>query len=96
MLSGFAIWRKSLVARILITFLLSMAPIYFIGTGIYNWGIGTVRSEIINTKTKQISVYIENLESDIQRLKTLQSDCLMSKEIPVPVLPMTTVTRNSS
>lgn len=81
MLSKFALWRKSLVARILITFLLSMAPIYFIGTGIYNWGIGTVRSEIINTKTKQISVYIENLENDIQRLKTLQSDCLMSKEI---------------
>jgi two-component system sensor histidine kinase YesM len=77
----FAVWRKSLVARMLLTFLLSMVPIYFIGTGIYNWGIGTVRSEIINTKTKQISVYIGNLENDIQRLKILQSDCLMSKEI---------------
>lgn len=81
MLVKLAIWRKSLFARMLITFLITMLPIYYIGTGIYNWGVSTVKNEIISSKSQQMSVYIANLENDIQRLKTLQSDCLMSKEI---------------
>lgn len=81
MMSRLAIWRKSLIARMLITFLITMVPIYYIGTSIYNWGIGTVQAEIINSKTQQMNAYIANLENEIQRLKILQSDCLMGKEI---------------
>lgn len=74
-------WKKSIFARLFMTFLVVMIPIYFIGIRIYNWGIDTVKAETMNSRASQISVYMGNLESDIQRIKILQSDCLYSDEL---------------
>jgi two-component system sensor histidine kinase YesM len=76
-----AIWNRSLVARILLALMLAMVPLYLIGIGIYNWGIGAVQSEIVNSKTQQTSAYLSSLENEVRRIKTLQSEFLVSTEI---------------
>lgn len=81
MLSKINIWKRSIYARLFITFLVVMIPIYFIGINIYNWGISTVKEEISNSKASQINFYMDNLEKDIQRIKIQQSDCLLSDDM---------------
>jgi two-component system, sensor histidine kinase YesM len=83
MLSKLNIWKSSIYARLVITFLIVMIPIYFIGFNIYNWGISTVKTEISNAKLAQIKYYIDNLEKDIQRIKIQQSDCLLSDDMNI-------------
>jgi two-component system sensor histidine kinase YesM len=58
-----------------------MVPLYLIGISIYSWGIGAVQSEIVNSKTQQTSAYLSSLENEVRRIKTLQSEFLVSIEI---------------
>lgn len=76
-----AFWNRSMVARILLALLLAMVPLYLIGIGIYSWGIGAVQSEIVNSKTQQTSAYLSSLENEVRRIKTIQSEFLVSIEI---------------
>ena len=74
------IWRprfyNSLFSRLVITFLIIMVPIYILGIFIYQWGLNTVKSEISKSTVAQASFYLEGLENEIERIKTLQYDCL--------------------
>ena len=74
------IWRpkfcNSLFSRLVITFLIIMVPIYILGIFIYQWGLNTVKSEISKSTVAQASFYLEGLENEIDRIKTLQYDCL--------------------
>lgn len=81
MFKKFNIWKKFIFARLILTFLIAMIPIYFIGISIYNWGITTVKAEISNLKASQIAFYLDNLEKEIQRIKTQQSDCLLGDDL---------------
>lgn len=81
MVNKFNIWKKSIYARVFITFLIVMMPIYFLGISIYNWGISSVKEEISNSKSAQIRFYMDSLEKDIQRIKIQQSDCLLSDDM---------------
>lgn len=72
---------KTLFTRLIVIFLLMMLPVYFIGISIYTLGMNAVKAEILNSKQSQISSFLGTLESDIQRIKLLQSDILYSDDI---------------
>ena len=80
-ISKLSIWKRSIFARLFLTFLVVMIPIYFIGISIYIWGIGTVKEQISSSKAAQINAYIDNFEKEIQRIKTQQSDCLLGDDL---------------
>lgn len=69
-------WKIPVFTRLVLTFLIIIVPIYVLGINIYNWGIRTVREEISKSMTSQVSFYLNNLETEIQRIKILQYDCL--------------------
>ncbi len=72
---------KTLFTRLIVIFLLMIIPVYFIGMSIYNLGMSTVEAEILKSKQSQISSFMRTLESDVQRVKLLQSDILYSDDI---------------
>lgn len=74
-------WDKSIFLRMILTFLIILIPIYFMGLSIYNWGINTVRKEMINSLTAQMEFYIKTLESDVQRIKILQYDLFVDEDL---------------
>ena len=57
-------------------FLVVMIPMYILGFGIYSWGHGMTRQEITNSLNSTVSFYIRTLESEIQRIRDLQFECL--------------------
>jgi two-component system sensor histidine kinase YesM len=64
-------WRYSIFTRMIVTFLLIMAPIYMIALVIYNWGISNVRQELESSMRLQTGFYLNNLETEIQRINLL-------------------------
>lgn len=42
----------------------------------YNWSLNTVKNEIINSSTAQVSFYLTSLEEEIERIKILQHESL--------------------
>lgn len=75
------IWKETIFKRLVLTFLLIMLPIYFIGIFIYNWGSHAINDNITKSMTAQVSFYIEKLDEEIQRIKTLQYECLTDENL---------------
>lgn len=68
------LWKKSILRQLVISFLCILIPIYVLSIIIYNNGIRTLREEISNSMISQVSSYLEGLEKDIKRVRTLQFD----------------------
>ncbi len=81
MISPRKLLGRTLFSRLIVIFLLMIIPVYFIGMSIYNLGMSTVEAEILKSRQSQISSFMRTLESDIQRIKLLQSDILYSDDI---------------
>jgi len=77
----FRILEKSIFIRLIITFFIVLIPIYVMGLSIYNWGINTVRQEMLKSMTAQVEFYMGNLENDIQRIKILQHDLFVDDDL---------------
>ncbi|WP_145036601.1 sensor histidine kinase [Paenibacillus sp. Y412MC10] len=58
------------------SFLLAIVLIIFLGIYLYNWSLNTVKNEIINSSTAQVSFYLTSLEEEIERIKILQHESL--------------------
>lgn len=74
-------FRKSIFFRLVITFLIIMIPIYLLGVYGYKWSLNNVKNEIAKANITQISFYLEGLEMEIERIKTLQYDCLIDENL---------------
>jgi two-component system sensor histidine kinase YesM len=68
--------KRSVFVMLLSIFLVVMIPMYILGFGIYSWGHGMTRQEITNSLNSTVSFYIRTLESEIQRIRELQFECL--------------------
>ena len=73
--------KNSIFVKLIIFFLIILIPIYFVGFNIYSWGIATVREEISNSTSSQVSYYLTSLENEIKRAQTLLNDCLNDRDI---------------
>lgn len=73
--------NNSIFGRLVITFLIIIIPIYGLAIYIYNWGLYTVKIEISKSTVAQVSFYLEGLEKEIERMKTLQYDCLNDENL---------------
>lgn len=68
--------KDSIFVRLLTTFLLAIVFIVSLGVYMYNWSLKTVKNEIINSSTAQVSFYLKSLEQELERIKILQYDSL--------------------
>ncbi len=68
--------KRSVFVMLLSIFLVVMIPMYILGFGIYSWGHGMARQEITNSLNSTVSFYIRTLETEIQRIRDLQFECL--------------------
>lgn len=75
------IWEKTIFRRLVLTFLLVILPIYLIGINIYNWGFRAIEKGITTSMLAQVSFYLGKLDSEIQRIKTLQNDCMADQNL---------------
>lgn len=55
---------------------MAIVLIIFLGIYLYNWSLNTVKNEIINSSTAQVSFYLTSLEEEIERIKILQHESL--------------------
>lgn len=72
---------KSVLIRLLVTFLCVIIPLYVIGINIYMWGINTMRKNIADVMQTQGTYYMNGIETDIQRIRTLQNDLVTDKNL---------------
>lgn len=69
-------WKQTVFMRLAVTFLLVTAPIYAIGISIHNWGVRSIRTELNNSRIAQATFYLSGLETEMERIKLLQRDCI--------------------
>ena len=81
MVNYFVIWKKSIFVRMIFTFLLTMLPIYLVGIICLNNGINALRQEVLNSMQSKVSFYLNNMETDIQRIKKLQYECITDDDL---------------
>lgn len=74
-------WKVSVLARLIISFIIILIPIYGLGIFIYNSGLVILRRELSNSMISQVSYYLDNLENEIQRIQMLQYELLNDTDI---------------
>ena len=65
---------NSIFVRLIITFICILVPIYTLCIHIYSWSLRTLESEITADANKKVSFYLNDFETEIQRMKLLQYD----------------------
>ena len=78
---GRHLFANSVFTKVVIVFLITIIPMYALGIYIYNWGLHTVESEISKSTIAQMAFYLKGLESEIERMKILQYDCLNDEHL---------------
>ncbi|MBU3113338.1 sensor histidine kinase [Clostridium lacusfryxellense] len=73
--------KNSIFAKLVLTFMLIMIPVFILGISIYYWAVNTVKEEIAKNSSAQVSYYIENLNKEIERIKILQFDALTDNNL---------------
>jgi len=58
-----------------------MIPIYVLAVNIYYWGINTIKNEILDSLKAQNTFYLNSLESEIERIKKMQYDCINDDDL---------------
>ena len=74
-------WKVSVLARLIISFVIILTPIYGLGIFIYNSGLQILRKELSNSMISQVSYYLDNLENEIQRIQLLQYELLNDTDV---------------
>lgn len=68
-------WKSSISTKLVLIFISAIIPVYILGLSIYNWGYGMVKKEISNSMVSQVEFYLNTLESEISRMRSLQYEC---------------------
>lgn len=66
------VWKNQIFIKLVVTFLLVILPIYFIGINVYHWAIDTLRNQLDESMISQVDFYLSGLETEIQKIKLLQ------------------------
>ncbi|WP_238357574.1 sensor histidine kinase [Cohnella zeiphila] len=77
----FGLWRRSILVRLILTFMIIMVPLYGIGISMYFWGIEAIKKEISSAQEAQVAYYLDKISKEIQGLKLVQSDTLYNDDI---------------
>jgi two-component system sensor histidine kinase YesM len=64
--------HNTIFIKLLGTYMLIMTPVMIFGVYIYQWNIKATKNDILETAQAQISFYLSDLESEIERMKLLQ------------------------
>jgi two-component system sensor histidine kinase YesM len=79
-------WISSIFARLLLTFLAIMLPIFLLSLRMYSWGTNTLRQRIFDSMNAQVSFSISNLESEIGRIQISLYNCASDADLQLLAL----------
>lgn len=98
-MKNFMKWNLSVFQKILLIFILLLAPILILDFQIYHWGYDTIKKEISGATQSQLSWYGKLLEDEVVRIQGLQTDFVTEDDLPylINTYPITdNFTRSSS
>ena len=75
------IFRKSIFYRLIITFILILAPIYLLGVGIHQWGVSIIRKEIVTSMESQINYHKLSFDEEMFRMLSSLSECMADEDL---------------
>lgn len=78
---GISAWRNSIFGRLFLMFILVVTPIFFLGYGIFDWGISSVKHEVVGSMQTKLNSYLKNIEIETQRIKALQYNLISNPEL---------------
>ncbi|MFD2333431.1 sensor histidine kinase [Cohnella sp. GCM10020058] len=80
--------QVSILVKLIVTFLIVIAPMYGIGAAINSWGGERVRSEVYHSLQSQESFYLETFENEITRMENLLREYVNDEDlVSLGILP---------
>ncbi|MFC3800659.1 sensor histidine kinase [Cohnella sp. GCM10012308] len=80
--------QVSILVKLIVTFLIVIAPMYGIGAAINSWGGERVRSEVYHSLQSQESFYLMSFENEIKRMENLLREYVNDEDlVSLGILP---------
>ncbi len=74
-------WRNSIFTKLVITFLLVLMPLYFLGIQVFNWSRNMMSEQIFKMMQSQVLFDLNNFDNEIKSIRKLQIDCLYDQDL---------------
>jgi two-component system sensor histidine kinase YesM len=68
--------KKSILTRMIATFMMIIIPLYILGSAIYGWAVQTVKDETSRAVLSKVEFYLDNLDVQITHTRSLLLDCI--------------------
>ncbi|MCX7615680.1 MAG: hypothetical protein N2Z65_08000, partial [Clostridiales bacterium] len=75
------LWKNTILSRLIVVFILIIAPIYFLTINIFGWSRNVLEQQIFTAMQSQVSYYLRDLESSIERIKSLEYDLTSDEDL---------------
>lgn len=73
--------KNTILSRLIVVFILIIAPIYFLTINILGWSRNVLEQQIFTAMQSQVSYYLRDLESSIDRIKSLEYDLTSDEDL---------------
>ncbi len=73
--------QNTIFIKLILTFLLIMAPIFLLGVFMYKWSMDSTKEELASTALSQSHFYLSDLENEVERMKLLQYGALEDSDL---------------
>lgn len=74
-------FKNTVFLRLFLMFVAILIILCGIGVNIYNWGVVAIRNEISKSMVSQVDFYKNSLNTEIQRIKLLQYECVSDDDL---------------
>lgn len=69
-------WKFGIFKRLLISFMISLVPIYALGFYMYIWSKDEIKKEISESAQTQANYYINDMQNRLNRITAMQYELL--------------------
>lgn len=73
--------QNTIFIKMIVIFLLIMTPIFVLGVYVYNWSVASATDEIHHSMLSQVTSYLNDLESEVERMRLLQYGALEDADL---------------
>lgn len=71
----------SIRIKVFATFFLALLPVYILGFSLFLWGYEKLTAQIEAAQLSQVQFYADSLDSEIQRIRNLQYECVHDEDL---------------
>lgn len=72
---------RSIWLKVVVTFILILLPVYFLGAVIFHWAYQQMHQQIVRSQMAQLNLYADTIDDELSRIRLLEYHCINDDDL---------------